>query len=78
MIKGNLGLNGKAMPFPDQLKVGRHDSGGVAIGLGGTVTVISPHDAARFAAAILKAAGIDLEVVQGGPVLIRPTMPLAS
>lgn len=79
MIKGTIGSNGRAAPFPDRLSVGRHDSGGVAVGLGGTVTVISPLDAVRFAQAVLTAAGVTVEFSQeGGPGVIRPPGRLLS
>lgn len=47
---------------PMQVSVEKDLSGGVRIGLGGSVGLMSPEQAFEFAMVILKAAGVGVEV----------------
>lgn len=47
---------------PMQVSVERDLSGGVRVGLGGSVGLLSPEQAVEFAMVILKAAGVEVNL----------------
>jgi hypothetical protein len=61
----------KKMPRLEKLAVERDLNGGVRITIGSQVLGLSPDEAVKMAAAILKCAGVNVEFTNKGNSIIR-------
>jgi hypothetical protein len=66
-------LKQPAVPSVEMFEIERDISGGVKLRLGAASFVMSPEEAAKAAAAILKCAGVQVTFTNPGQSIIRAT-----